>query len=633
MSLSLAGLPVASAMTTQDLVELSLQELGNVKITSVSKKPERLADAPASIYVISREDIRRSGALTLPEALRLAPNLHVAQTSSAGYAISARGMNGSNNSAPNKMLVMIDGRSIYSPLFSGVFWDAQDLMLEDIERIEVISGPGGTLWGVNAVNAVVNIITRSATDTKGSLLSVSGGQPDSQAALRYGGAIGDSGSFRAYAKLLNRNSTDTAAGTPLNDSGHRSLVGFRLDFGGSDNHFDLSGNAYHGLEGQPAPGAISVGGSGLALGDVEFSGSNLTARWDGSLASGGNLQLKAYFDRTERVVPPTFSEKLDILDLEFLHSLAPVGRHGVSWGFNYRRSRDRVINSQFFAFLPGNLNQAWASAFLQDKVALADSVDLTLGARVERNDYTGNEVLPSARIAWRLSPDHMLWAAASRAVRAPSRLDRDARIPGLPPFLLDGGPAADSELADVVEMGYRGQPTRRLSFSATVFHTAYDHLRTLTVAPAGTYYIFGSDMAGHATGAEFWGKFQATPTWRISAGLITLHEKLHLKPGGVDVTAPAQVGNDPSNTWQIRSSWDMGRSLEFDLAFRHVSDLERNLISAHTSLDARLGWRPREGLELAVSGRNLTGSHAEYGTLANRAELDRGVVVSLAWVP
>jgi iron complex outermembrane receptor protein len=625
--------PGRSAESTRGLADLSLEELGNIKVTSVSRTPERLVDAPASIYVISRDDIRRSGAANLPDVLRLAPNLHVAQVNSGSYAISARGLNGSNNSAPNKMLVMIDGRSVYSPLFSGVFWDAQDLVLEDIERIEVVSGPGGTLWGVNAVNAVVNIITRSAAATQGPLLSAGAGLPDSDAAFRYGVALGQSGSLRAYAKLTNRRHTETDAGTDVDDAGHKSQFGFRYDRGLPDGHFSLSGDAYAARQGQPAPGAVSVTGVTITLGDVDFSGHNVTARWDRETAAGGALQLQAYYDHTERTVRPTYGEHLAIFDLQLQHSPAAIGRHALTWGFNYRRSDDRIENSTHIAFLPARLQQTWISVFLQDRIALREDLDFTLGARVERNDYTGNEVLPSARLSWRAGRDTLLWAAASRAVRAPSRLDRDTRLPGVPPFLLDGGPEADSELADVYELGYRCQPTPRLSWSMTAFHADYDRLRTLALSPSGTSVIFASGMEGSANGIEAWGKLQANESWRLSLGWTALDETLRLKPGSIDAAAPDAEGNDPSHTWQLRSSWDLGADMEFDLGLRHVAELRNHAIPAYTAVDARLAWRPDPAFELSLAGRNLTGGHAEYGPLATRTEVERGVLLRLTWAP
>ena len=628
----LCAQPASAAPGEPDLTALSLEELANIEVFSVSKKTERLADAPASIFVITAEDIRRSGATSIPEALRLAPNLHVGQVSSAGYSISARGMNGSNTSAPNRLLVMIDGRSVYSPLFSGVFWDVQDVVLEDIERIEVISGPGGTLWGVNAVNGVINIVTRPAADTPGTLAVAGAGERGSELVLRHGGTRGAM-HYRAYAKANDRRHTETAAGLPVDDAGHKTQIGFRLGWEDADRTFDLHGDAYRGSEGQPAPGAIAIAGVPIVLGDVEFSGANLTGRWQQHLEAGGRLDVKAYYDRTERTVPPTFAEDLDIFDIDAQHSLAPFGMHSLVWGINYRQSRDRVTNSPYFAFLPGRLHQRWSSLYVQDEMALRDDLDLVLGTRLERNDYTGTEVLPSARLAWRPTPEHMVWGAASRAVRAPSRLDRDAHIPGEPPFLLDGGLQVRSEIADVYEIGYRGQSLPWLSWSLTAFHAEYDHVRSAEIAPSGTHFIFASLMEGHATGFEAWGNVQVSDRWRISGGATLLHEELRLKPGSNDVTGPEQTGNDPDHTWQLRSRWNIGNATEFDLGLRHVDALERNAVPAYTAVDAHLGWHPSDTFRILLSARNLTGSHAEFGIPAFRTEHERSLELRLTWYP
>lgn len=415
---------------SRDLADLSLEELANIPITSVSKRAERLSDAAASVFVITAEDIRRSGVTSLPEALRLAPNLQVAQSSSSGYAISARGFNGSST---NKLLVLIDGRSVYTPLFSGVFWDAQDVMLEDVERIEVISGPGGTLWGTNAVNGVINVITRSAKNTQGGLVAAGVGSREKHGALRYGDMVGADGSYRIYGKYFDRYHTSTANGSAVNDAWHMSQIGFRTDSGRAQDQFTVHGNVYSGKKQQAAPGTISLSGFPPALDDVPISGVNLTARWARLLESGSNLSLQAYYDRTERAVPFRFDETLDIFDVQFQHSLQPAGMHALVWGAEYRYGMDRVTNSNAFAFLPANVNQKWSSLFAQDEIALHKDLRFTLGSRIERNDYTGNEFLPSARLAWKFAPDHLLWTGASRAARSPSRLDRDAFTPENPP--------------------------------------------------------------------------------------------------------------------------------------------------------------------------------------------------------
>ena len=627
---SLSACAASPLITT--LANMSIEDLANIQITSVSKKRERLADAAASVYVITSDDIRRSGATSLPDALRLAPNLQVAQTSGSGYAITARGFNGSNNSAPNKLLVLIDGRSVYTPLFSGVFWDIQDVMLEDVERIEVISGPGGTLWGTNAVNGVINIITRSAGDTQGNLATLEAGNKGGDAAFRHGGTLGPDGNYRVYGKYFNRGHTSTESGSKINDALHHSQAGFRADWNRGGDRFMVQGNAYTGAEEQPEPGSISISGTSLKLGTVDVSGANLTAQWGHSLDGGGKLDFQAYYDRTERTVRPTFSEKLDIIDMQLQHSLKPVGMHAIVWGADYRYSMDRVDNtSPIFAFLPADVDQKWASLFAQDEMSLSDDLRLTIGARAEHNDYTGTELLPNARLAWKPAPDHLLWTAVSRTVRAPSRLDRDSHAPAAPPFQLNGGPGANSEVAKVFEVGYRGQPTPRISYSITAFHTIYDDLRTLNFDPSGSFIVFSNDMEGTTNGVETWGTYQASPKWRLSAGLSALRERLRLKPGGIDVTAPDAAGNDPAYSWQLRSSSDIGEDRELDLILRHSAELTRNNVPAYTTMDARFGWKLRRDLEFSVTGQNLLGNHAEYGTVSNRTDFSPGIFLKLLW--
>jgi iron complex outermembrane receptor protein len=596
----------------RDLADLTLEELGNIEITSVSRKPERLGDAAASVFVITAEDIRRSGVTSLPEALRLAPNLLVAQTNASGYSISARGF---NSTAGNKLLVLIDGRSVYTPLFSGVFWDMQDVMLEDVERIEVISGPGGTVWGTNAVNGVINVITRSAKDTQGALIAAGGGNTETDGAVRYGGTFGEAGHYRIYGKYFDRDHTSTANGSAVKDAWYKSQAGFRADWGGGSDQFTAQGDAYGGSEQQPAPG------------DVDIAGMNLIARWGHRLEGGSSLTLQTYYDHTERDIPGSLDDTLDTLDVQFQHSFQPAVSHAVVWGGEYRYGMDRVVNGNALAFLPPDVDQKWASLFAQDEIALSTDLRLTLGARVERNDYTGNEFLPNARLAWKFAPDHLLWTAASRTVRAPSRIDRDLFTPPNPPFLLAGGPDFRSEVADVYEVGYRGQPAPRISYSVTVFHTVYDHLRTLEPAPGGTSLVFGNDMDGTTTGVEMWGSYAPLPIWRLSAGFTALTEDLQIKPGSTALSSsPSSEGNDPAQTWQVRSTLDLPRQCEFDFMVRHVSALPQPVVPAYVAVDVRLGWKPRRDLELSLTGRNLFDSgHAEFGAPLTRSEFGRSV--------
>ncbi len=628
---ALLALPAATAAAAQlpDLADLSIEELANLQITSVSRKPEALAGAAASVFVITSEDIRRSGATSMAEVLRLAPNLQVGAVSNGSYAISARGLNGSGNSGPNKLQVLIDGRSVYAPLFSGVFWDAQDLMLEEIARIEVISGPGGTLWGVNAVNGVINITTRAAADSGASLAVLSAGTRGTDSAFRQGGVLAG-GHWRVYGKYLDQRHTETASGALVDDARHQAQVGFRADWTRGEHQFSINGNAYRGDAQQPAPGAVQTGAA-IVLGPVATTGVNLTGQWTYQLGAGASLSLQAYLDHTSRDVQPAFAESLDIADLQIQHGLAALGAHTLVWGANYRSTRDDVRNSAFLAFLPARVNQHWASVYAQDEIALRPDLRLIAGARVEHNPYTGSELLPTLRLAWTAAPAHTLWASASRTVRAPSRLDADAFIPGVPPYILRGGPVIRSEVATVFELGYRGQPLPKLSYAMTAFYNNYDHLRTQEVDPTQTFITFGNLMEGHASGLELWGNYQATPAWRLSAGLLALHESLRLKAGSNDADGPGITGKNPSHTAQLRSTFNLADDKEFDVALRKVAALSNPDVPGYTAIDARFGWRLRKGVEASVSGQNLNGSHGEYGPLASRTEVGRSLGVKLVW--
>ena len=626
---SLLGAATAwAASDVQQLKDLSIEELSNIEITSVSKRDEKLSDAPTSVFVITSEDIRRSGATSLPEALRLAPNLQVARVSANEYAITARGFNGT---AANKLLVLIDGRSVYSPLFSGVFWDVQNVMIEDIERIEVISGPGGTLWGVNAVNGVINVITRSAAQTQGGLVAVGGGNQEDRASLRYGGKLGEDGNFRVYATHFDMQDTETQSGETKDDSAHQSQVGFRADWQRNADSVMVKGDAYTGREGQPPPGSISISGVTLALGEINVTGANMISRWEHSWEGAGALSVQAYYDHTERSVPPTFEDSQGIVDLQLQYSANPIGAHTAVWGGEYRYGMDRVTNSQYIALLPANLDQAWASLFAQDEIALLDGLRLTLGARTEHNDYTGTEFLPTARLAWNWAPNEMLWAAASRTDRAPSRLDHDTFVPGQPPYLLRGGPNVLAETADDYEIGYRGQITRAASFSATVYHTIYDRLRTQQVDPSFTYLYYGNGIQGTTSGIELWGSYQVTPIWRLNAGFNRLRQELKLTPYSIDIgTLESDEGANPSRWGILRSSLDLGPRTELDLTLRYVDALAQPVVPSYTALDLRLGWQLRSNVDLSIVGQNLLGAgHGEFTDVTTRTDLKRAVFVKV----
>ena len=621
----LCALPKDARPNEAGLADLSIEELGNVTIVSSSKRAVRLSDAPSSVFVITADDIRRSGATSLPEALRLAPNLQVARISTLGYAISARGF---NSTSANKLLVLIDGRSVYTPLFSGVFWDVQDVMLEDIERIEVVSGPGGTLWGVNAVNGVINIITRSSRDTQGVLATGGAGNAEQRAAARYGSSFDSDTKFRVYATQTNFSHTEIQTGADANDAAERTLAGFRADWAKDAENLMVRGDVYSGIEGQPLPGSIYVIGDQLKLGNVSTRGANLTGVWEHHLEDGAGLSVQLYYDRTSRTVPPTFSDSLDVLDAQFQYSANPLGVHTFVWGAGYRYGIDRVTNSIYVAILPANLNQSWSDVFGQDEITLTNEVQLTLGARVERNDYTGAEFLPNARLAWKPAPDQLLWTSASRAVRAPSRLDHDIYVPyapGLPPpDLLRGGPNVESELANDYELGYRGTLTERVSLSTTVYHTVYNHLRTQEIDPTFTYVYFANGMQGTVSGVEAWSTIQAANNWRLNAGVSRMRQDLQLSPGSNDVTEVATTeGTNPPLWWILRSSFDLWHQTDLDLTLRHVGALTdpAAAVPGYTTLDLRYGWQATPRLEVSLSGQNLLGGgHGEFTNAATRSE-------------
>jgi iron complex outermembrane receptor protein len=612
-----------------DFADLSIEELANIEITSVSRRPERLQEAPASVFVITADDIRRSGARTLPEVLRLAPNLQVARSSNANYFISARGMNGSSNSPANKLLVMIDGRSVYSPLFSGMFWDEPDVMLEDVERIEVISGPGGTLWGVNAVSGVINITTRAARDTRGDLAMLRADEDGAQLAFRHGGG-NERRNWRVYGKVFGIGHSELASGAPLDDDWTQGQVGMRADWTRGADRWDVIANAWRGRQGQPVPGLIMAPGAGTGLGDIDTHGANLSGRWERALEDGASVAVQAYYDTRYRKVRPTFTDEVDIADVQFQHALAPLGVHALVWGGEYRYSWDHVDNSRFVAFLPASTRQAWASLFGQDEIALRDNLRLTAGARYERNPYTGAEFLPTLRLSWHATPLHSFWAGASRTVRAPSRLDVDAYIPGVAPYLLAGGSQVRAEVARVFELGYRGQAGRALSWSVTAFRNLYDHLRTQELSADGSQILFANGMQGHSHGIEAWGSMQLSESWRLSAGGTALHEAFSLKPGSRDPVSTLTAGLDPAYTAQLRSSWTIDAARDLEVAVRHVG-ATLPMVGAYTALDARFGWRIAPGMEVSVIGTNLNGGHAEYGSMPIRTEVPRTVGIKLVW--
>ena len=594
------------------LAELSLEQLSNIVVTLAARREQRLADAPASVYVITADDIRRSGARTLPEALRLAPNLQVARADANQYAITARGF---GNVLANKLLVMIDGRIVYSPLFSGVFWEAQDVMLEDVERIEVLDGPATALWGTNAFNGVIHVVSKPARATQGTLLVAGGGNRDRAASARHGGMTANGGHFRIHGLALDIEDTHRAGGVSVNDASKRGRAGFRYDGPAGRDALTLQGDAYRGDIDQGA-------------GNRDISGGNFLVRFERALGGSDSVAVQAYYDRAA-LDQNNFHERLATFDVDVQGRFQLDAKQLLTIGAGHRHQRDRVTNSAEQAFLPPDRNLDTAYAFVQDEIAITDRVAFTAGLKLEHNEYTGLEFLPSVRLRFQASPDHMAWAAVSRAVRAPSRIDRELFIPGRPPFALAGGPEFQSEVSNVVEGGVRGRFGSALSYSATVFRHEHDRLRSLEASSAGL--VFRNGIEGHTSGIEGWLTFYPTPVWRLTAGGIELRQRLRAAPGVVDVGGLAALGNDPKRAYVLRSSLDIARDHELDVLVRHVGERPAPVVPSYTAVDVRWGWRLSPRVELSLTLENLTDDrHAEWGAPANRVEFERAWFLKVA---
>ena len=630
LCLLLAAAPAAAAgeeprPPASDLKRLSLEQLMEIDVTSVSRRSEPVSGAAAAIAVITGEDIRRSGATNIPDALRILASLQVAQSNGNTWAISSRGF---NTTTANKLLVLIDGRSIYTPLFSGVFWDVQDVPLEDIERIELIRGPGATLWGANAVNGVINILTKSARDTEGTLVSLGAGvEQRALVTARQGGSLGEGASYRAYGRYSYADSLARANGDSARDPLRRGQAGFRLDRedrgAGS---LTFQGDAYHGLAGQTV----------VVTADTVLDGANLLGRWTHNYAENSGSDLQVYYDYTHREIPRWFEEHRHTLDLDYQHRLPFGARHEVVWGAGYRVTHDQVGNSPGVAFLPDRVTESLFSAFAQDEIVLASHLRLTLGTKLEHNHWTGFELQPSARFAWTPNERRTLWGAVSRAVRTPTRYDED--IVFYAPNgsqILGGSSAFKAEEMLAWELGYRIQPRTGMLVDLAAFYNVYDNLRSYEPAapPAVFPYHFGNKLAADTWGIEARASVQATSWWRLHAAYAWLGKNLTLDPGSYDPTDGKLEGNDPRSRFTLRSQMDLARGFELDGTLRYMGRLPSPVVPAYTELDLRLGWQATDRLELSLVGRNLLHArHPELGPPTPlREEVQRGAFGKVTW--
>jgi len=633
-----------------DLTELSIEELMEVEITSVSRSEEPWFEAAAAVYVITAEDIRRSGATQIPDLLRMVPGLQVAQASSNTWAVSARGFNGT---FANKLLVLIDGRSVYTPLFSGVFWDVQDVLLEDIERIEVIRGPGGTLWGANAVNGVISIITKNAADTQGALITGGAGNIERGfGGARWGGAVGKTLHYRGYVKYFDRDRFDDVAGLEPNDQWDVLRGGFRADWTPSEVDFlKLQGGIYQGSVGATNDIAVPTEPFREVLVEsVRTGGGNFLGSWHHHFSNSASMSLQMYYDRTARD-SSVLREDRDTFDLDFQHQFGLGSRQSVTWGLAYRLTSDDMRDSFGVRFAPLSRNFQLFSGFVQDQIALTDELRLTLGTKIEHNDFTGVEVQPSGRLLWMPHADHVLWAAVSRAVRTPSRAERDAFLTSSlstpdGSFFIQANGNREYEAEDLLayEAGYRVRPLRGMTLDAALFYNDYNDISSL---PIGTPFLFDgftppqlvvpteATNLGSATayGLELAAEWHPIDRWRLAAGYTWLD--LDIDAGAADAVPFSNAGDSPTHQFNARSFLELPWNLEFDAAAYYVDELDTFDISDYVRLDLRVGWSATDQLEFSVVGQNVSdGGHREFGggiTGARAATVPRSIYGKFTW--
>jgi iron complex outermembrane receptor protein len=612
------------------LTELSLEDLMNIEVVSVGKKSQRLSTVPAALDVITSEDIRRSGTASLPEALRLSPLLHVARVNSHTWAISARGF---NRTRANKLLVLMDGRSLYTPLFSGVTWDMQDTMLEDIDRIEVIAGQGGTLWGANAVNGIINIITKEAKETQGLLISSRLGDEDrSVLSMRHGGRIGDHTYYRVYAKDVVVDDTVFPSGLDVGDDSRMSQGGFRIDREIGSDVYTFQGDYYpEGQHNQPTrDGRVVL---------VEVSGGNLLSRWKRQISAQSDLQLQFYYDYTNQTRPPLASEKRETIDLDFQHRFPVAVGHDLIWGLGYQVSRDETEAGEIVSWSPQNETSSLKTAFLEDEIQLIpERLVFRIGSKFEYNDYTKFEAQPSMRLAWTPSETRTVWTAISRGVKTVSRSDRDISVKLVPSgaVTLQGNPDLKSEEVTSYELGYRGLPHPDMQISLSGFYSLYDHVRTIEKV-SSTVRRFGNKAEGETWGGELIAGLQLASGWRGTIGYTYLREDLAAEPDSTDLTWGPFERNDPKHQLSIGSALDLPRQMQLDVEVRYVDDLPNPAVSNYTEMSARFGWRPKKNMELSIGGDNLLHDrHLEFdsspfATGEPKTEIERRLYVKVTW--
>jgi len=621
-----------------DVAAMSMEDLMNMQVTSVSKRTQKVADAAAAIFVITQEDIRRSGATSIPEALRMAPGIQVARIDENKWAIGSRGFNGRFD---NKLLVLIDGRSVYTPLFSGVYWNVQDVMLEDVDRIEVIRGPGATLWGANAVDGVINVITKKAKSTQSTVVMAGAGTEERAAGgVRYGSKLGDNTYYRAYAKYFDWGPSAYPSGMTAHDGWDALRGGFRADWTPTAaNSLTLQGDMYRSrFDETLTVASLSPPYSNTFPNDGKYSGGNLLGRWNHT-SERSSMSLQMYYDNTTITDHSLFGDHQNIFDIDFQHAFHTGDSQQFVWGFGYRSIRDKNDPSFTVSLQPNQVTLNHFSTFLQDEISLVDNrLQITLGSKFERNEFTGLEVEPNARLLWTVTPNQSIWTAVSRAVRTPALTEEGLRLnsavipPGTPsnptplPAVLAvfGSHQFNSEDLLAYELGYRVQATSNLSIDLATFYNNYSGLRTaepgapfVEASPAPTDivipFVASNKMSGGTYGVELFADWKVVPKWRLAGSYSYLQMNIHKNADSQDPTADNPNGSSPRHQWYLRSSVDLPKHFEQDTTLRFVDHLPSLNLPNYYSLDAHLGWRPVTSLELSIGGQNLLNNwHLEF---------------------
>lgn len=599
-----------------DITHTDIDDLLKMQITSVSKVSEPFWDSAAAIYVLTNEKIRRSGATSIPEVLRLVPGVEVARIDANKWAVSIRGF---NSRSANKLLVLIDGRSIYDQLFSGVLWETKDVMLEDVERIEVIGGPGGTLWGANAVNGVINIITKSAKDTQGGLVTAGGGTEERGfGSARYGTKLGEDNYLRFYGKYQNRDSGFLPGGA--DDESQSGRGGFRFDKElDATNSLTFQGDLYDGTEGNPDETKMS---------DEKTSGGNLLFRWNAAFSKKSMSSLLAYYDHTKLDLQ-VLGETRDTLALDLQHFFQIFPRHRLGTGLHYRYSRDDLRNTSILALDPSQRSDTLVGVFAEDKIdIITDTVFLTLGSKVEHNDFTGFEAQPTARVSWNVNKENFLWAAVSHAVRVPSRLEHDFIIHLPPNISFQGNHDLKAEDLLSYELGWRSRPREDIFLDLATYYNVYDKLVTTEGFTLGNK----SDGETYGIGAVL--TWQPVSYWHLKTAYTFLQMNLALDDDSLDkpdTRVNGVEGSNPRDQYHIQSVLNITPKWEIDAAVRYVESLPALGVRSYTVADLHVGYQVSDNVELSVVGQNLFDKHHFEQARTSGTAVEQGVYGKVRW--